>query len=99
MSGIDQIDIRDTMGRLMERREMAARPHGFRSSLRDWIAETTNTPYEVAETMMGHVVGGKVERAYRRTDFLEQRRKLLEQWTDHVARKAMRPEHQILSDH
>lgn len=47
------------MARLMERREMAARPHGFRSSLRDWIAETTNTPYEVAETTLGHTVGGK----------------------------------------
>lgn len=73
-----------TMSRLMERREMAARPHGFRSSLRDWIAETTDTPYDVAETTLGHVVGGKVERAYRRTDFLEQRRKLLERWASHV---------------
>lgn len=74
-----------TMARLMERREMAARPHGFRSSLRDWIAEATNTPYEVAETTLGHMVGGKVERAYRRTDFLEQRRKLLEEWTKVVS--------------
>ena len=73
-----------TMSRLMERRMMAARPHGFRSSLRDWIAETTNTPHEVAETTLGHVVGGKVERAYRRTDFLDQRRKLLEAWARHV---------------
>lgn len=73
-----------TMGKLMERRKMAARPHGFRSSLRDWIAETTDTPYDVAETTLGHVVGGKVERAYRRTDFLEQRRKLLERWANHV---------------
>lgn len=74
-----------TMARLMERREMAARPHGFRSSLRDWIAETTTTPYEVAEKVLGHIVGGKVERAYRRTDFLEQRRKLLEGWAKHVS--------------
>lgn len=73
-----------TMARLMERREMAARPHGFRSSLRDWIAEATNTPYEVAETTLGHTVGGKVERAYRRTDYLEQRRSLLERWATHV---------------
>lgn len=76
-----------TMARLMERREMAARPHGFRSSLRDWIAETTETPYDVAETMLGHMVGGKVERAYRRTDFIEQRRKLLERWANHVTGK------------
>lgn len=76
-----------TMARLMERRGMAARPHGFRSSLRDWIAETTNTQYEVAETTLGHIIGGKVERAYRRTDYLEQRRKLLELWAAHVTGK------------
>lgn len=73
-----------TMSRLMERREMEARPHGFRSSLRDWLAEATDAPHDVAETMMGHVVGGAVERAYRRTDFLEQRRVLLARWAMHV---------------
>lgn len=77
-----------TMSRLMERREMAARPHGFRSSLRDWIAETTDVAYEVAETTLGHVVGGQVERAYRRTDYLEQRRRLLERWANHVTGKS-----------
>jgi integrase len=73
-----------TMSRLMERRQMDARPHGFRSSLRDWIAETTDTPHEIAETCLGHVVGGSVERAYRRTDYLEQRRVLMERWAQHV---------------
>ena len=72
------------MSRLMERREMDARPHGFRSSLRDWIAETTDTPHEIAETCLGHTVGGSVERAYRRTDYLEQRRVLMERWAKHV---------------
>lgn len=73
-----------TMSRHMERAEMPYRPHGFRSSLRDWIAEATDTPHDVAETTLGHIVGGKVERAYRRTDFLEQRRKLLQRWAKHV---------------
>ena len=73
-----------TMSRLMERAGMEARPHGFRSSLRDWIAEVTDTPHDIAETTLGHTVGGAVERAYRRTDFLEQRRKLLERWAQHV---------------
>lgn len=72
------------MSRHMERAEMAYRPHGFRSSLRDWISETTETPHDIAETMLGHTVGGSVERAYRRTDFLDQRRKLLEKWALHV---------------
>jgi integrase len=75
-----------TMSRLMERRKMDARPHGFRSSLRDWIAETTDTPHDIAETCLGHTVGGAVERAYRRTDFLEQRRALMERWAKHVAK-------------
>lgn len=73
-----------TMSRLMERRQMAARPHGFRSSLRDWLAEATEAPHEVAETILGHAVGGLVERACRRTDFLDQRRALLERWAAHV---------------
>ncbi len=76
-----------TMSRLMERDKIPYRPHGFRSSLRDWIAEATDTPHDIAETTLGHTVGGKVERAYRRTDFLEQRRKLLERWAKHVTGK------------
>lgn len=74
-----------TMARLMERRGLEARPHGFRSSLRTWLSEATNAPHEVAETVMAHVAGSSVERAYRRTDFLEQRRALLERWAEHTA--------------
>lgn len=80
--------IRDvTMGRFMERRGMKERPHGFRSSFRDWVSETTNTPYEVAETALGHIVGGTVERAYRRTDYMEQRKALMQRWANHVTNK------------
>lgn len=74
-----------TMSKHMERAGLAYRPHGFRSSLRTWIAETTETPHEVAETVLGHVVGGTVERAYRRTDYMEQRRKIMQAWSDFVA--------------
>lgn len=73
-----------TMGKYMERAGMVERPHGFRSSMRDWIAETTETQHEVAETILGHAVGGKVERSYRRTDYLDQRRKVMEAWADWV---------------
>lgn len=76
-----------TMSKHMERAKLDYRPHGFRSSLRDWIAEATDTPHDVAETTLGHTVGGAVERAYRRTDFLDQRRKLLERWARHVTGK------------
>lgn len=73
-----------TMSRYMERLGMEARPHGFRSSFRTWCAEATDTPHEVAEAALAHVTGTAVARAYRRTDFLEQRRVLMERWADHV---------------
>jgi len=73
-----------TLSRMMERRVLEARPHGFRTSLRTWLAEATDAPHEVAEAMLAHVVDGGVVRAYRRTDYLEQRRALAERWADHV---------------
>jgi integrase len=72
-----------TMSRMMERRGLAARPHGFRASLRTWLAEETEAPHEVAEAMLAHVSDSKVVRSYRRTDFLDQRRTLLERWAEH----------------
>ncbi len=78
-----------TLGRYMERRGMEARPHGFRAGIRTWLAEATDAPREIAETILGHVAGGKVELSYRRTDYLEQRRVLMERWADHVTGKAM----------
>ena len=68
----------------MKRRGLDARPHGFRTSLRVWLAEQTGAPHEVAETVLAHTSGSKVVRAYRRTDFLEQRRQLMQQWADYV---------------
>jgi len=73
-----------TLSRHMERRKLEARPHGFRTSLRTWLAEATKAQHEVAETMLGHVTDSSVVRAYRRTDYLEQRAKLAERWADHV---------------
>ena len=75
-----------TMGKFMDRRGMTERPHGFRSSFRDWLAEATNAPHDVAETCLGHVTGGSVERAYRRTDYLEQRRVLMEDWATYLCK-------------
>jgi integrase len=73
-----------TLSRHMERRGLDARPHGFRTSLRTWLAEATDAPHEVAEAMLAHVADGAVVRAYRRTDYLEQRRLLAERWGDFV---------------
>jgi integrase len=74
-----------TLSMHMKRRGLEARPHGFRTSLRVWLAERTDASREVAETILAHTVGGKVERAYRRTDFLEQRRGLMERWASFVS--------------
>ena len=54
--------------------------HGFRSTFRDWAAERTNIPSEIAELSLAHEVGNAVERAYRRSDLLGKRRKLMEAW-------------------
>jgi integrase len=54
--------------------------HGFRSSFRDWAAERTNYPSEVAEMALAHRVGSAVELAYRRTDMFERRRRLMADW-------------------
>jgi integrase len=55
-------------------------PHGFRSSFRDWAAEQTSAERDVIEACLAHAVGSEVELAYRRTDFLEKRRKLMTDW-------------------
>jgi integrase len=57
--------------------------HGFRSSFRDWCSEQTNFPREVAEMAMSHVVGDETEEAYFRSDLLDKRRPLMEQWARH----------------
>ncbi len=54
--------------------------HGFRSTFRDWAAEETHHEREVAEAALAHAIGDRVERAYRRGDALEKRRKLMDEW-------------------
>lgn len=58
--------------------------HGFRSSFRDWASEFANADREVAEMSLAHKVGSDVERAYARSDLLERRRTLMEQWSGFV---------------
>jgi integrase len=55
-------------------------PHGFRSSFRDWCAERTNYPSEVAEAALAHAIESRVQAAYRRGDLLEKRKRLMEDW-------------------
>ena len=63
--------------------------HGFRSTFRDWCAEATGHGGEVAGAALAHVVGDKVEAAYRRGDLCEKRRRLMEDWAAFCARPTL----------
>jgi integrase len=54
--------------------------HGFRSAFRDWVAEQTSYPGEVAEAALAHTIANKVEAAYRRTNYLDKRRHMMADW-------------------
>ena len=54
--------------------------HGFRSTFRDWVSEETDHSPEVAEMALAHTIGNKVEKAYRRGNLLERRRRLMQDW-------------------
>jgi integrase len=54
--------------------------HGFRSTFRDWAAERTNFPREIAEKALAHAIGDETERAYQRGDLFEKRRRLMDAW-------------------
>jgi integrase len=60
--------------------------HGMRSAFRDWAAERTNYPNHVVEMALAHAVGDKVEKAYRRGDLFEKRRRLMAEWDRYCAR-------------
>lgn len=76
-----------SMAMLLRRMGIAdATVHGFRSSFRDWVGETTRFPREVAEAALAHAVGNEVERAYRRGDALNERRKLMTAWATYLAK-------------
>ena len=70
---------------MLGKHKIAAVPHGFRSSFRDWAAEETNHPREVIEAALAHVVQNRVEAAYRRTDLFERRRRLMADWAAYLA--------------
>ncbi len=63
--------------------------HGFRSTFRDWVAETTNYPNEMAEIALAHTVADKVEAAYRRGAMVERRRRMMDDWAKFCAGKAV----------
>jgi len=72
-------------GMLLRRMDLDVTAHGFRSSFRDWAGEKTNFPRDLAEQALAHAVGDDTERAYRRMQGLERRRKMMEAWAKFCA--------------
>ena len=75
-----------TLSKLVKEQGIAAVPHGFRSSFRDWASERTNHPREVVEAALAHVVGNQTEAAYARSDLFERRRRLMDDWAAYIDR-------------
>jgi integrase len=77
------------MRQLCQRLDATITPHGFRSTFRDWAAENTNFPREVAEQALAHTISNKVEAAYRRGDLFEKRRRLMDVWAQFCAKPSV----------
>ncbi|MDE2368510.1 MAG: integrase arm-type DNA-binding domain-containing protein [Burkholderiales bacterium] len=75
-----------TLAAVLRRMEVPAVPHGFRSTFRDWAAERTAYPRDVAEMALAHAIGDKVEAAYRRGDLFEKRRLMMADWAQFLGR-------------
>ena len=71
--------------RLLKGCGIAAVPHGFRSSFRDWTAEETDHPREVIEVALAHVVQNTVEAAHARSDLFKRWRRLMDEWAAYLA--------------
>ena len=73
------------MSMLLRRMKVEVTVHGFRSGFRDWSAECTGYAHEVAEMALAHTIENKVERAYRRGDLFDKRRRLMDDWATYCA--------------
>jgi len=69
-----------TLAAVLKRMGLAAVPHGFRSSFKDWAGEVGGFPNELSEAALAHAIPNKAEAAYRRGDLLERRRVMMDAW-------------------
>ena len=74
-----------TISKLLRENGIGCVPHGMRSSLRDWAAECSDARREIAEHGLAHVEGSASELAYRRTNYFERRRALMQQWAEFIS--------------
>ena len=75
-----------TLLAVMQRMEVDAVPHGFRSTFRDWASERTNYPHEMAEMALAHTIDDKTEAAYRRGDLYLKRCQMMKDWAAFIAK-------------
>ncbi|MDE0121035.1 MAG: tyrosine-type recombinase/integrase [bacterium] len=73
----------DGLAKLLKQHRVDCVPHGFRTSFRNWCAET-GISREVAERALGHAIRNRAEAAYSRTDLLQSRRQLMQQWAEYI---------------
>ncbi len=74
----------DALSKFMRDNKIVGKPHGFRTSFRTWVQDNDAAPFDVAETILAHKIGGKTERAYARSDLLERRRDTMMKWSRYV---------------
>lgn len=79
----------NTLGKVLKSAGLHSRTtaHGFRSSFRIWARENTSASHAAMELALAHSVGSAVEQAYMRSDLLEQRRTLMQQWANFLAKQ------------
>ncbi len=75
-----------TLAAVLRRMKVDATPHGFRSTFRDWAAESTSYPREVCEMALAHTIASAVEAAYRRGDLMAKRTRLMRDWATYCGR-------------
>lgn len=86
MKRIHETDIKaGGVGFLDRETKRRAVPHGLRSTFRDWVAEQTTYPGDMAEVALAHKISNAVEASYRRGDMIEKRRRMMGDWTDFLA--------------
>jgi integrase len=71
---------RDAFKETLKALAVDATAHGFRSTFADWAADRTNYPREVREQCLAHAIESKIEKAYRRGEMLDKRRRLMDEW-------------------
>ena len=95
---LSDMALSEIMRGMLERGEIKEKavPHGFRSTFRDWAAEQTAYPDEIRKAASGHNTGDDVKQAYQRTDLLEKRRKLMQEWSTFLDKPSIKKSNTVV---